>query len=182
MSVYLSIHLSVSLSDSLSVHPFFPPSPFPPTLLSTDPRIHAYQHLSIRSVCSPSHSRLLLCLSAHPHTLPCINFLPTHQFNVKLILPPPNSSTPSCPYRTLEYVKTEWVGVAVTLLIRTQEMLGSNLGQAIQTKAFRNIPQSLSEDSATASRLDHYRFLKNLSKSSLAYHPVPPPPHAVQPK
>jgi hypothetical protein len=70
----------------------------------------------------------MVCLSAHPHTLPYINcLLPTHQFNVKLILPPPSSTAPSCPY-ALEYIETEWVGVAVTLLIRTGEMLGSTLG------------------------------------------------------
>jgi hypothetical protein len=36
------------------------------------------------------------------------------------------------------------------------------------TKVLRNFSQSLSENSATASGLGHYRVLRNLSKSSLA--------------
>jgi hypothetical protein len=173
--IYVSVYLSIYLSVYLPLWPSILPSLFPPTLLFT-----YSQYLSIRSVCSqlckrtsPPHSLLVLCLSAHPHTLPYLNYLlPTHQFNVKLILPPPSSSTPSCPY-TLEYIKTEWVGVAVTLLIRTRGMLGSDVGQAILTKAFRNFPQSLSENSATAIT-SSFKIFPNL------HSPVILPPDAVQ--
>jgi hypothetical protein len=134
---FVYVCLSIYLSPSLRLCPFILSSllslshqPYylrtlASTLTNIFPSVLSAFDYTVEPV---RHTRLLLCLSAHSRTLPSINLLPTHQLNVKLILPQPNSSTPSCPYRTLEYIKSEWVGVAVTLLIRTREMFGSNLG------------------------------------------------------